>query len=234
MHCAFSGGGQRTIVYLHGWGADGRCFAPVAACLPEFYNVMPDLNGFGKSPSPPEEGWNVADYAEQVRLLCTQYNIQRATFVCHSFGCRVALCLASAYPELCDGLLLYAAAGLRRFSPLRTIRVAVYKGKKSFRRLLGLPVKPSGSADYLATADNLKSTFVKVVNTDLSACARRVRCPVLVLNGNADNVTPPSHAKRLCRLLPRGNLRLLDGDHFSLFYTPSVFAKIVQEFVSEQ
>lgn len=233
MHCAFFGNGNKTIVYLHGWGADGRCFAPVAACLPEFYNVMPDLNGFGKSPSPPKEGWNVTDYAEQVRLLCAQYNIQRATFVCHSFGCRVALCLAADYPELCDGLVLYAAAGLRRFSLLRTLRVAKYKCTKTLRRLAGLEVKPCGSADYIATADNLKSTFVKVVNTDLSSYARRVRCPVLLLNGNADNVTPPSHAKRLRRMLPRADLHLLDGDHFSLFYTPSVFAKIVQEF-SEQ
>lgn len=231
MHCAFSGQGNKTIVYLHGWGADGTCFAPVAACLGDCHNVMPDLGGFGKSPCPPAEGWRVADYAEAVRLLCVQYNIQHATFVCHSFGCRVALVLAANCPGLTDGLLLYAPAGLRSPSVRRFAHVAVYKVQKAFRGLLGMPQKSNvGSADYVATPDCLKPTFVKVVNQDLSRFARRVRCPSLVVCGKCDTTTPPKSAARMAKLIPQGNLQLIDGDHFTLFSRPKVFARIVREF----
>ena len=234
MHCNFFGSGEQTIVYLHGWGTNGECFLPTVRFLPHFYNVMPDFNGFGRSPMPPTSGWTVADYAEAVRMLFLQYNIQHATIVAHSFGCRVAAVLAATYPHLCEKMLFFAPAGLRAVSVKRWFKVAAYKVAKGFRRLTGgsLPTD-CGSADYKACPMALKNTFVKVVNGDLKPYLRRVPCRVLVVNGRDDTETTLRHAKRLSGMLPHGCLQAIDGDHFVLFYSPTAFARLITTFVRE-
>lgn len=234
MHCRFYGKGATTVVYLHGWGASGDCFLPVAKQLPNYCNVMPDLNGFGYSPMPPERGWEVEDYAESVHMLFLQYNIQHATIVAHSFGCRVATVFAATYPQFCQKMLFVAPAGLKMPSLRVSLRVARYKTAKFFRRLVGLPPPTGyGSRDYADCPEGLRKTFVKVVNKDLSVYAKRVPCGVLVVNGLQDVETTPKHAKNLCKLLPKGQLQLVEGDHFVLFRSPSAFAKLVKTFVEE-
>lgn len=130
-----------------------------------------------------------------------------------------------------DRRLVAVRPGRTSQSVRRFARVAAYKVQKAFRGLLGMPQKSNvGSADYVATPDCLKATFVKVVNQDLSRFARRVRCPSLVVCGKCDTTTPPKSAARMAKLIPQGNLQLIDGDHFTLFSRPKVFARIVREF----
>lgn len=232
MHCAFFGKGDNTIVYLHGWGADGTIFAHVANRLPYYANVMPDFNGFGKSAMPPSSGWTVADYAEALHMFFVQYNIQHATIVAHSFGARVGIVFAATYANFCDKMLLFAPAALRKKSVVRACKVAWYKVNKSLRKLVGIPPLQSvGSGDYRNCPKELRPTFVKVVNQDLSRYARRVACPVLVVNGRDDTATPLSHAQNLTKLFPHGQLQIIDGDHFALFRNPDAFARIVDCFV---
>lgn len=234
MHCNFFGSGEQTIVYLHGWGTNGECFLPTVRFLPHFYNVMPDFNGFGRSPMPPTSGWTVADYAEAVRMLFLQYNIQHATIVAHSFGCRVATVLAATYPHLCDKMLFFAPAALRSPSIKRWFRVAHYKAAKALRRFVGDSAPTGhGSADYNACPPELRNTFVKVVNGNLTSYIRRVPCRVLVVNGREDTETTLRHAERLTRMLPHASLQAIDGDHFALFYSPTAFARLITTFVRE-
>lgn len=231
MHCTFVGNGDKTVVYLHGWGADGGCFGSVVDNLPQYTNVMPDFNGFGKSPMPPQEGWCVADYAEALKNLLLVYNIQRATFVAHSFGGRVALVFAATYPNFCDKLFLFAPAGLRRPSLARWTKVACYKVAKRFAIACKRQIPVGGSENFRQCAPQLKNTFVKVVSQDLSQYAKRVVCPTLIVNGKQDKQTPPWHAKRLNRLIANSCLQFVDGGHFELFLHPKAFAKIVESFV---
>jgi pimeloyl-ACP methyl ester carboxylesterase len=57
-----------------------------------------------------------------------------------------------------------------------------------------------GSKDYLA-AGGLRSILVRTVNEDLTASARTVACPVLLIWGSDDSETPPSLARRFKQLL---------------------------------
>ena len=226
------GDGQRAVVYLHGWGCDGSIFAPIVSRLPNYANYVVDFAGFGKSAPPPERGFSVADYAEQLHRFLTEQNLSRVTLVGHSFGCRVALVLAATYPQLVEQMLLVAPAALRRFSFKRWWRVRWYKFRKFLAklRLAPMPVN-SGSEDWRACSNAMRQTFVKVVNEDLSTYAKRVRCPVLIVNGRSDVATPLSHAKRLKRLLSDCELVEIDGDHYAFFYAPTAFANTVKNFV---
>lgn len=225
-------GQGNPIVYLHGWGCDGSVFLPIVRRLPNCANYVVDFAGFGKSEDPPIEGFTVEDYAEQLKDFLLEQRLSGVTLVGHSFGCRVALVLAACYPELVSRMLLVAPAGLRRFSLSRWWKVTRYKLSKRLARLRhSQPSLKYASEDYAKCSDSIKATFVKVVNADLSAYAKRVRCSTLIVNGRQDTATPLSHAKRLNKLIVNSQLVELEGDHFAFFYTPIAFANTVKNFV---
>lgn len=224
-------GQGKPILYLHGWGASGAIFKPVVNNLQNYLNVTVDFAGFGNSPPPPKDGFTVFDYACQLAEFLQEKNFGKATVVAHSFGCRIAMILAVDHPELVDKTILFAPAGLRRFSLKRWLKIRLYKAQK---RLGLIEKKQSGSADYQATKDELKSTFVKVVNQDLSRIARKIRCKTLIVAARQDTAVPYKDAKRLNKLIKTSELVGIDGDHFALFYSPAAFAKIVKIFMEEQ
>ena len=231
MYFQQSGQGEHAVVFLHGWGCDGSIFQPVVKRLVNYENYLVDFAGFGKTPEP-ARGYSVADYAKALHDFLVEQGLQRATLVGHSFGCRVAMVLASTYPQMVERMLLVAPAGLKRFSLKKWWRVHVYKLRKFFAKLTHTPLENKyGSEDYRNCTPVMKSTFVKVVNEDLSRYAKRIACPVIIVNGRDDEATPLAHAKRLQRLIPHSERVEIDGDHFAFFYAPTAFANTVKNFV---
>ena len=83
-------GEGRDILFLHGWGCDGSVFLPVANRLSGYRSILPDLNGFGKTPPPPC-AWDVRNYAEETAEMLRGMGVNKTLVVAHSFGARVAL-----------------------------------------------------------------------------------------------------------------------------------------------
>ena len=220
------------VVYLHGWGCDGSIFLPIIKQLPNYTNYTVDFAGFGKSDQPPVSGFTVVDYAEQLKEFLLEQDLSGVTLVGHSFGCRVALVLAATYPELVSKMLLFAPAGLRKFSLSRWCKVKIYKLSKLKAKIFKTqPVIKYASEDYSNCTPAMRATFVKVINADLSNYAKRVKCPVLIVNGRDDTATPLTHAKRLNRLIANSSLVEIAGDHFAFFRAPVAFANTVKNFV---
>lgn len=225
-------GHGNNIVFLHGWGCSGQIFAPIAAKLTNHSCYLLDFNGFGKSPPPPKCGWSVEDYAEELLRFLVSNGILKATLVAHSFGCRVAMVFAAKYPSYISKILLVSPAGVRRFSLVRTVKIVRYKIAKFLCRL-GCSQNTLwrfGSVDYLACDDNLKNTFVKVINQDLRIYARKIAAPTLIVSGRSDTETPLRDARLLCKCIKNGFLSEIDGGHFAFFANPASFASTVQYF----
>ena len=229
-------GNGRPIVFLHGWGCEGSIFLPIVKKLPQFQCYLLDFNGFGKSPKPPADGWGVEEYAQNLALFFQMNNIEKATLVGHSFGCRVAMVFAAKYPHLVERMLLVAPAGLRTFSFKRWYKVRKYKLRKFLCRMgvshsLGARY---GSVDYNACDDAMRNTFVKVVNQDLSKFAKIVRCETLIVNGKDDTETPLKNAKRLQKMITHSELVEIEGGHFAFFQNSNAFAQTIHCFVEEE
>lgn len=225
-------GDGKPIVFLHGWGCDGSVFEPIANRLPNNASYLVDFSGFGQSSPPPKSGWDVINYASELKQFFVNNNIDKTTIVAHSFGCRVAMVFAANYPDKVDKLLLVAPAGLRKFSFKRWFKVSKYRCRK-FLHHVGLAESPNGcgSVDYANCSEEMKNTFVKVINQDLSLYAKRIRCETLIVNGNCDKETPITHAQKLNKLIHNSKLVEIDGDHFAFFYTPKSFAKTIETFM---
>lgn len=228
-HCSTTGDGS-PIIYLHGWGCDGSVFATVASNLPNYRNYMLDFYGFGQSSVPPASGYTVFDYANQLVEFLNERNLADVVIVAHSFGCRIAMIVAANHPNLINRMLLFAPAGLRRFSLVRWCKVRYYKLRK---RWGFVDATKYASADYQNASPALKNTFVKVVNCDLSLYAKRIKCKTLIIAAKADTAVPLKDAKRLHRLIKGSDFVTVNGDHFALFYSPASFAKIINIFTEE-
>ncbi len=50
--------------------------------------------------------------------------------------------------------------------------------------------------------------------------AKRVRCPLLVIVGDADTITPPAPARKASEQAPRGELLSFPGRHFDIYRGP--------------
>ena len=216
------------VIFLHGWGGSTDSFAFVAASLKRsFRTVRFDLAGFGNSP-PPTEAWGAEEYARAVREDCEKAGIDEAVFVCHSFGGRVGLALSVMEPKLVRALVLVDSAGIRpKLTLRRKLAVARYRRKKK----KGLVDPDAGSEDYRALSPSMRSTFVKVVNEDLTPILPSVTVPTLLIWGKDDRDTPLKSGKMMNRLIPDSALIELDGGHFSYLDSPYTFVRILDQFL---
>jgi pimeloyl-ACP methyl ester carboxylesterase len=203
----------------HGWGQSGAALLPLAESLRPFAgSTLIDFPGFGKSAMPPA-AWGTADYADFMAEWVVSFGIKTPLiWLGHSFGCRVGLQLAARHPQLISGMVLIAAAGLKRERSIpqqirMRSRVLVFKAAKKI-----LPEGPGldhlrnrfGSADY-RNAGEMRPIFVRVVSEDLSGVAEQVRCPTLLLYGSADTETPPEFGERFRSLIPEAELTIFEG-----------------------
>jgi pimeloyl-ACP methyl ester carboxylesterase len=213
------------LIWAHGWGQTHKALLPLAQAMRRSArSTLVDLPGFGASPLP-AEAWSTADYADAVAEWLGAEKPARRIWIAHSFGCRVGLQLAARHPGMLDGLYLIAAAGLPPHrTPWARGRVAARRWAFRLARLV-TPEGPArdrlrarfGSADYRAAGPVLRSILVQAVNEDLSAVARAVRVPAVLVVGDLDRDTPPELARRLNQLMPQSRLVVLRGfDHFNV------------------
>ena len=159
-----------VLLFLHGWGCDGTIFKGLASTFKGVRCLTPDFRGFGCNP-PPDRPWTIEDYARDVAEYLEQLHCGKVTVIAHSFGCRVATVLAAEYPRYVKAMLFTGPAGFRRFSLKRWLSVTEYKFKKKLCALGILPfrcLERYGSEDYRNASPEMRSTFLKVVNSDVS------------------------------------------------------------------
>ncbi len=199
---------------MHGWGGNKDSLAALAAPFSLEYRVtLVDLFGFGATPHP-DRKIGLSDYADSVAELIRQYRMSSVILVGHSFGGKVALCLARKYGSLIDKMVLIDASGIRpKRSLIFHIRVVFYK----IRKKLGLvtPSDEHGSKDYRLAKGRLRDTFVSVVNTHLDRELHYITLPVLLLWGADDKETPLYMARKLKKHLAGARLVVIENaGHF--------------------
>ena len=237
------------MVLLHGWGCDLGHMRPVAEALKEDHRVLLlDFPGHGESGRPPEP-WGVPEYAACLRELLSRLSFTPCAAVAHSFGCRVAVYLASEEPALFTKLVLTGAAGIRpkpsEEARKRSARYQKLKGyAESAKHIPGLGHAAErweeklrqqyGSRDYNALDAEMRQTFVRVINLDLSDRYPSLRQSTLLLWGDADTETPLWMGREMEKMIPDAGLVLLEGgSHFAYLEQIGRFNTIVRHFLKE-
>ncbi len=179
-------GEHPRVLALHGWGRDRTDFDGV---LDGIESIALDLPGFGASPAPPS-AWGAATYAEAVASILDRFDVPPIV-VGHSFGGRVAVCMAAAGHPV-KGLVLAGVPLLRREAApgprlgYRMVRWANRVGIVGDSRLEEARRK-YGSADYRSATGVMREVLVRVVNETYETELAGLRIPVRLVWGSEDS-----------------------------------------------
>jgi pimeloyl-ACP methyl ester carboxylesterase len=226
------GSGVSEVVALHGWGRRGSDFADVLAGLDA---LAVDLPGFGASPPPPE-AIGAAGYARILRPVIAGL-AGPPLLVGHSFGGRVAVCLAASMPIaglVLTGVPLLAIGHRRRPGTVfRMMRLANRMRIISDDRM-EQERRRRGSSDYRNATGVMRDVLVTAVNETYEKELDLVSCPVIMVWGAEDREVPVGVAESAVeRLSARGieaSLTTLAGvGHFVPTESPAALRSAIDE-----
>lgn len=247
LHVEQAGDHGPSILLLHGWGCSVRHFDPIIRELqPQARLTALDFPAHGQSSTPPEP-WDVHQFARLTASLIESLGIAPTHLIAHSFGARVAICLAAEHPELIGRMILTGAAGIKPPpSPERQKKSAAYQRGKRLAEAVGkLPglrnasaqlremlVQKYGSADYAALSPEMRATFSKIVSEDLSPLLPQIQAETLLVFGDQDTETPLWMGQQMEKAIPDAGLVTFEGrGHFAYLEEWQRFCAIAKNFL---
>jgi pimeloyl-ACP methyl ester carboxylesterase len=240
-----------AIVLLHGLGGSRLVWSDAARPLAREARVfVPDLRGCGLTTRGDAE-WTLARAAADIEGMARRLGLQGAVVVGHSLGGVLAQQLVTR-PDTCFG----AAVLVSTSSRLNEKATANWRRLADLVEAKGLSDSPSAAArgfaeDFAEANPGVVAAHAKISaatsskvyaeqaraasSYDFTEALAHVRCPVLVLQGLADRLTPPGGSVLLSRALPPGTrLEMIEGAGHNLpVEMPERFARLVLDFAHE-
>jgi pimeloyl-ACP methyl ester carboxylesterase len=221
-----------AVALVHGLGVSSRYMAALARELAPFYRVFAvDLPGFGRSEKPPRP-LGLVELSEALATWMRATGLRSATLIANSYGCQVAVELATRRPRLVERLVLIGpttdpAYRTRRQQVAQLLRDAIREPIS----LLGLAV-----SDYLRSGPRvIVKSLSEAVANPLETRLPLVVAPALVIRGMRDPLVSPTWAARVASELPAGRLAVVPGvAHAAHYAAPRSVARTVRRFVDEQ
>ena len=217
---------------MHGYLSSKEAFASQTAYFAKHYRVTAlDFLGQGQS-GELKTAFSVADYAEWTAQVLAALGVCSPVVVAHSFGCRVIIKMVALGLIAPTKIILTGPAGV--VLP----RGAIYRLKVGVYRLVRR-VAPRfaeshfGSKEYRTLSPVMRESYKKIVNEDLRGDAEKVACPVLILEGREDRVTPMREAEAYLKVMQNARLSVLEGGHFAFAEHPVAFNILVEEFLQD-
>ena len=233
-------GQGKNLIIIHGWMQDSSSFWNIVPLLKNDFQIyMIDLPGFGRSDMH-DEDLTVYDYSEIVADFIKTQKIKSPVILGHSLGGRVAIKLASNYPDLIDKLILEDAAGIK---PKRDfLKTLIYPWAKVFHYLMpntfGFKTKiqykfyKNIEADYIS-AGKLKSTLANILAEDLTSDIKKIKNETFLIWGENDPTKEASlkNGKKIYRMIENSRIEVFDGvGHFPHLENPELFSYYVKDF----
>jgi pimeloyl-ACP methyl ester carboxylesterase len=238
-----SGQGENVLV-LHGWGGCIDSMRPIINHLSNRFKVTSiDFPGHGKSDYP-STSWGVPEYTENLHKLLNALDITKTHIIAHSFGGRVSIMLSTLYPNLIDKLILIDSGGIKPKRSLKYyFKVYSFKLMKSglkvfvrdankYDNLLKKLRSRSGSLDYQKLPENMKSSFVKIVNLDLKPYLKNIQSPTVLIWGENDKDTPVYMGRIMQKEIKDcGLIVIKNAGHFSYLDQSYQVLRIIDSFL---
>lgn len=244
------------LVLLHGWSLSGAAFAELAALLPGYRLLLPDLPGHGDTaPAVPLSLASMAD--DLASWLDTEAPGPRLLGG-WSLGGMVAMELAARPGSAVSRLALIATTP--RFTsgddwshglPAGQVQALRRNLARRFEATLGdffeltfTPGEINGErlrairafAVHAGTRPDPSSAaqlLAVLAEQDQRPLLPAIGCPALVVHGTADRVTPVGAGRHLAAALPQGELLELDGvGHAPFWSRPAAVAAALRGFAT--
>ena len=264
-HVIEMGEGPPTF-FLHGGGPGCTAwtdFGPVAPLFAaERACYLVDLLQYGKSEKCTITGPMWDFHAKTICDLMDALGIERADFVCNSWGGTIALNLAANFPDRTRSLVVTGSMPVF-YGPLAPLPDGARRGRKARDRYFGGPDGPTWEkmrelmadlewydADEIPD-DTVTMRFEQSIDKDeVELAARsdsprgewqdmteelgRIRCPVLFAWGMYDDFLTPDYPLMLARMVDHGQLYVMDkASHHLQEERPQHFHSVVRGFLEQ-
>ncbi|MDB5848982.1 MAG: alpha/beta hydrolase [Rhodoferax sp.] len=246
---------QPTLVFVHGVLNDHSVWILQTRYLAHHgWNVLAvDLPGHGRSAGTPPS--SVEDAADWLIALLDAAGLPAATLVGHSFGSLIALEAAARAPARIRQLALLGTASPMKVS-LALLEASLHQPMQAIdmvnrfsHGLLAPPPSSLGPGTWVMGGSRAlmrrvlaSNTAVNVLHAGFKACdAYRggeaamdsLSCPVLVIAGQLDQMTPPAAAQPLVARAKHGRLVTVPAGHDMMAEAPEEVLAALTHFLTK-
>jgi pimeloyl-ACP methyl ester carboxylesterase len=215
------GSGEKTILFLHGWGSNKEIMQGAFSKLKGFKQIYIDMPGFGKSPNE-DTILTTKDYSQIIKLFLEKLGVEPTAIAGHSFGGKVATLLNP------NNLILLSSAGILVPKPFKIrAKIAIFKALKPF----GISaLRKFFVADDAKTMNHaMYETFKNVVDEDFEHNFSNYQGKALLFWGKEDSATPLWTGEKIALLIKNSKLYPLNGDHFFFVNNSAFITKTIED-----
>lgn len=244
--------GAPPLLLLHGVGANAMHWRFQFAGLSDRFRVVAwNAPGYILSDNLAAESPEGRDYADAAMDFMDAAGIGRCDVLANSFGSRIAQCVAWFHPGRIQRMVLTGTAiGQRAMAPdakaalLSARQAQVAGGGYGFGERVAALIGPATPPETIALIQHvLRATnpegFMRAVRFLASGTytpdfATRLDLPLLLIQGDADRVTPmAANASVLVQAAPHARLEILTGvGHLPEVERPEMVNAMVRTFLS--
>ncbi len=247
-------GSGPTVVLIHGFPFDRRMWHPQMASLGEagYRVILPDLRGFGESPTP-EDHWSLATLAADLVELLNYLGIGRAVFCGASMGGSVLFHLLERYPAKVAGACFVSSRSrsddmMEKVKRSEIIDKLSSGNRKEVNLILASKLLGEQAISQQPELHSTLKSWIEATDTrtlisglqamrdrkDFTSRIRDFFQPALVLIGAADCSVSPEHGRYLAQALTLGTgYEFPESGHMINLEQPDNFNHCLLEFLSQ-
>lgn len=245
VHMIGRANGDPTLVFLHGAGMHQAVWRDTAVALDGagYATLRLDWPGHGGS-----EGTALPEIPKLATWLeagLDALEIERPVLIGHSMGAAAAGRAAATMAERVAGLVLCATAEKLAVHPdLLRLADEDRAQAESLIAKWGVGPRAADNNGDINFAEYFTPQADGVLTTDLESCnrydkaledARSWQCPVLLVTGSDDKMTPPAKAKPLMDAARNAlHVEIKGAGHMMPLETPKDLASAIEAFVKER
>jgi len=239
-----------AVVLIHGLGLNHHMWQWLLPELHGYRVLVYDLMGHGESHDP-KAAPDLRMFGEQILGLIDHVGIEECAVVGFSLGGMIARRFAIDHPDRLSALAILASAhnrteneraaimlrvGMaRRAGPGATVEAALERWFTQTFRAANPEVIGQVRGWVLANRPDIYPEIYQVMaqsDAELTDAVRGIRCPALVMTGDADPGSPPLMARRMAETIPGAEAVVLPGlRHMGLAENPALFNAPLLEFL---
>ena len=226
-------GQGKPLVLIHAFPSDSRLWDPQQAQLKNYFRIITlDLWGFGKSSSVDGQAVTMTDFADEIKILLDQLQIQKAIIGGESMGGYVALALLDKYPNQVAGLVLSNTQSIADSEETQAKREAtaidvLQNGTTNFiNQFIPKALSTNASEEIKLFLRNIldkqqatalaSASRGMALRSDMSDLLANTALPILIISGDKDALIPPEQSKYMHLLAKNSQLLILaNAGHLS-------------------
>lgn len=208
------GGKGRTLLLLHGFGADTSCWLPLATLIRQRFTLLiPDLPGFGESEPPEQLKFDIDTQVHRLTAFLDELGVEECLVAGNSMGGYLAAALAASEPSRIRALWLLAPLGVTTAPPGKLLeeidagetQAGQVHSVQHFRQeflptmfsgkvRLPYPLMRSQAENAISRRDVVSEMLaeVRLKSEPLQSIAERIQQPVLLQWGDEDQIVNPA------------------------------------------